>query len=150
MARHSVDWSILIAIAASLAIGEAIHVTHLDDALAKGLTSLAAGNAFWSLVVIYGVALLLTELVTNNAAAVLMFPITMQTAAQLNVNHMPFVIAICMAASLGFATPLGYQTHMMVYGPGGYRFSDFLKIGIPLDILCWIVTVLVVPLAFPF
>jgi di/tricarboxylate transporter len=100
-------------------------------------------------VAIYGVALLLTELVTNNAAAVLMFPIAIQTAAQLHVSHMPYVIAITLAASLGFATPMGYQTHLMVYGPGGYRFSDFLRIGIPLDILCWIVTVLVLPLVFP-
>jgi di/tricarboxylate transporter len=114
------------------------------------LTGLAAGNAFWSLVVIYGAALLLTEMVTNNAAAVLVFPIAMQTATQLNVSYMPFVIAVTLAASLGFATPLAYQTHMMVYGPGGYRFSDFVKIGVPLDILCWIVTMLIVPLAFPF
>ncbi|HON69253.1 MAG TPA: anion permease, partial [Phycisphaerae bacterium] len=92
----------------------------------------------------------LTDLVTNNAAAVLMFPIALQTAHQLGVNYLPFVLAVAVSASYGFATPLGYQTHLMVYGPGGYRFSDFFKVGLAIDILCWIVAVSVLPLAFPF
>lgn len=150
MARRSVDWSILVAIAASLAIGQAIQTTGLADVLATGLTKISSGHAWWSLVVIYGLALILTELITNNAAAILVFPIAIQTAAQLNVNYMPYVIAIALAASLGFATPLGYQTHLMVYGPGGYRFSDFIKIGVPLDIMCWTLAVLIIPLVFPF
>lgn len=150
MARRSVDWNVLIAIAASLAIGLAIEKTGLAQVLASQLIGLSAGHVWWSLVVVYGIGLLVTELIANNAAAALVFPIAMQTASQLHVNHMPFVIAVAVSASFGFAIPLAYQTHMMVYGPGGYRFTDFLKIGIPLDILCWIVTVLIVPLAFPF
>jgi di/tricarboxylate transporter len=89
-------------------------------------------------------------LVTNNAAAALMFPFALTTASQLGVSYMPFMIAIMMAASAGFATPIGYQTNLMVYGPGGYKFSDYLKIGVPLDILIGIVTILLAPLAFPF
>jgi di/tricarboxylate transporter len=149
-ARRSVDWNVLIAIAASLAIGQAIHSSGLAKVLSTQLIGLAAGRPWWSLVAIYGVALLLTELVTNNAAAVLVFPIAMQTARDLNVNYFPFVMAITVAASLGFATPMGYQTHMMVYGPGGYRFTDFLKIGLTLDVLCWIIAIIVIPIAFPF
>ena len=89
-------------------------------------------------------------MITNNAAAALMFPFAMDTAADCSVNYMPFVIAVMMAASAGFATPIGYQTNLMVYGPGGYRFSDYVKIGVPLDILMWIITVAIAPLVWPF
>ncbi len=150
MARRSVDWGVLIAIAASLAVGHAIQVSGLAQVVAESLIGLAAGNPLVTLAVIYGVCLLLTELVTNNAAAVLVFPIAMQTAGQLDVNYMPFVLAVALSASLGFATPLGYQTHLMVYGPGGYRFTDFLRIGLPLDVLCWVASVLLIPVFFPF
>ncbi len=149
-ARRSVDWNVLIAIAASLAIGQAIQSSGLAKVLSGQLIGLASGHVLWSLIVIYGISLLLTELVTNNAAAVLVFPIAMQTARDLGVSYVPFVMAITVAASLGFATPMGYQTHMMVYGPGGYRFTDFLRIGLALDVLCWIVAVIVIPIAFPF
>ena len=87
---------------------------------------------------------------TNNAAAALMFPLAVATARNLNVNVMPFVIVVMMAASAGFATPIGYQTNLMVYGPGGYRFSDYGKIGVPLDILIGIVTVVLAPIIRPF
>ena len=149
-ARRSVDWNVLIAIAASLAIGQAIQSSGLAKVLSGQLIGLDSGHVLWSLIVIYGISLLLTELVTNNAAAVLVFPIAMQTARDLGVSYVPFVMAITVAASLGFATPMGYQTHMMVYGPGGYRFTDFLRIGLALDVLCWIVAVIVIPIAFPF
>ncbi len=92
----------------------------------------------------------MTELITNNAAAALMFPFAMATADKLGVSYLPFVIAVMMAASAGFATPIGYQTNLMVYGPGGYRFSDYLKVGVPLDILVGIITIGIAPLVFPF
>jgi di/tricarboxylate transporter len=79
-----------------------------------------------------------------------MFPFALVTAQGLGVNYMPFVIAVMMAASAGFATPIGYQTNLMVYGPGGYRFGDYVKVGIPLDILVGVVTVLLAPLVWPF
>ena len=87
---------------------------------------------------------------TDNAAAVLMFPIGLATAATLNVSYMPFVMAIMFAASLGFSTPLGYQTHLMVYGPGGYRFTDFLRMGIPLNLLMGAIAVTLIPFFWPF
>jgi di/tricarboxylate transporter len=102
-----------------------------------------------SLVAIYGGTLLLTELISHSAAVSLLFPIGLGTAQSLGIDYMPFVAAITVAGSLGFATPLGYQTHMMVYGPGGYRFADFLRVGIPMGILCWILAMLTIPMVFP-
>jgi di/tricarboxylate transporter len=89
-------------------------------------------------------------LVSNNTAAALMLPLAISTAKQLGVDFMPFVIAVMMAASAGFATPFGYQTNLMVYGPGGYKFMDYVKIGLPLDFLIGAVTIILAPLAFPF
>ena len=96
---------------------------------------------------IYAITLVVTELITNNAAAALMFPLALATARNLGVNPMPFIIVVMMAASAGFATPIGYQTNLMVYGPGGYRFSDYVKIGVPLDILIGMITVLLARLS---
>jgi di/tricarboxylate transporter len=149
-ARKSIDWEVLLAIAASFALGLAIDKTGAASMIATQMTALAGGSPWVSLALIYLVTLIVTELITNNAAAALMFPFALATAATLNVSYMPFVITVMMAASAGFATPIGYQTNLMVYGPGGYRFSDYLKIGVPLDILIGLVTVAIAPLAFPF
>ena len=94
--------------------------------------------------------MLVTELLSNNTAAVLMFPIALASAHALQVDHLPFVVAMTIAASCGFATPLGYQTHMMVFGPGGYRFVDFLRFGIPLNLVVAATTILLTPWVFPF
>jgi di/tricarboxylate transporter len=149
-ARRSIDWEVLLAIAASFAIGKALEKTGAANAVAGGMVNLAQGNEWLTLAAIYAATLLATELITNNAAAALMFPLAMSTAASLNVNPMPFVITIMMAASAGFATPIGYQTNLMVYGPGGYKFSDYVRLGVPLDILIGIVTVILTPIFFPF
>ena len=85
-----------------------------------------------------------TDLVTNNAAAVLVFPIAVASAESLDANLMPFAVAIAVAASAGFATPFGYQTNLMVFGPGGYRFSDFLKVGIFMNIFVGLITTTIV------
>jgi di/tricarboxylate transporter len=100
--------------------------------------------------VIYFATVILTETLTNNAAAALMFPIAMATAEQLGVDSRGFALAVAVSASCGFASPLGYQTHLIIYGPGGYRFSDFVRIGLPLDILCGVVALIVIPLVWPF
>ena len=149
-ARRSVDWSVLIVIAAALGIGHALEKTGAARAIAETLLSVAGDNPWIALAVVYGLTTLFTETITNNAAAALLFPIAMATANTLDVNSMPFVAAIMIAASASFATPLGYQTNLMVYGPGGYRFSDYLKIGIPLNVLMWITTVSLAPLIWPF
>src|SRR5690606_22401248 len=111
----------------------------------------AFGDQPWlALIAIYVLTNLFTEVLTNNAAAVLVFPIAAATAATLGVSFEPFVFVIMMAASAGFATPIGYQTNLMVYGPGGYRFSDYVKFGVPLNLLVGAVTVVLAPIFWPF
>lgn len=149
-ARQSIDWSVLVTIGAALGIGKALQTSGLAEFAANQLVRLAGDSPWVQLAMIYFLTMLLTELVTNNAAAVLMFPIAMETVKTLEVNHLPFVMAIMVAASMGFATPFGYQTNLMVYGPGGYKFNDYLRVGIPLDLVMMAVTVALAPFIWPF
>ncbi|HEY1772246.1 MAG TPA: SLC13 family permease [Gammaproteobacteria bacterium] len=149
-ARRSVNYEVLIAIAAAFGIGKALEVSGAAAAIAHGLVALAHNDPFWLLVAIYGGTMLLTEVVTHNAAAVIVFPIAFATTQTLGLNFTPFVMAITMAASASFATPIGYATNLMVYGPGGYRFSDFLRFGVPLNLMMWAVTVTIIPHVWGF
>jgi di/tricarboxylate transporter len=150
-ARRSIDIGVLVAVAGALAIGKAIESTGLAAASADVVVAACRPLGPWGVLAgIYLVTLIFTELVTNNAAAALAFPLAKAAAATLGVSMMPFAIVIAVAASAGFATPFGYQTHMMVYGPGGYKFGDFVRIGVPLDILVGIVCVALTPFFFPF
>ncbi|MBI4636969.1 MAG: SLC13 family permease [Candidatus Rokubacteria bacterium] len=149
-ARRSVEWKIILSLAAAFALGTAMEKTGLAKAIAQTLTSAAGSSPLLSLIAVYAGTLLLTEMVSHGAAVSLIFPIALQTAANLGLGYMPFVAAVTVAGSLGFATPLGYQTHMMVYGPGGYRFADFLRIGIPMDLLCAVIAVTMIPIVIPF
>jgi di/tricarboxylate transporter len=150
-ARRSIDWPVLIAVGASLGIGRAFESSGAAGVIGRGITGpLEPFGPVAVLAGVYLLTLVLTEIVTNNAAAVLAFPIARAAAEQLGVDVMPFVIAVAVAASAGFATPLGYQTHLMVYGPGGYRFGDYLRIGIPLDLFIALIVVLLTPIVFPF
>lgn len=149
IARRAVDWQVLVVIASAFGIGTALQKTGAAGVAAQSLIGLAEGAPWLALAFVYLATALLTALVTNNAAAVIMFPIALATAEHLGVNFLPFAIVIMVAASASFATPIGYQTNLMVYGVGGYRFTDYLKIGIPLTLLVGISTVLVAPLAWP-
>ncbi len=149
-ARASIDWQVLLAIAASFGIAKALEKTGATNTIASDLIQAAGGNPLLALTAMYGVTMVATHIITHNAAAALMFPLAMSTAATLGVSPMPFVIAVMMSASAGFATPIGYQTNLMVYGPGGYKFSDYLWLGVPLDILVWVVTIALAPIFFPF
>jgi di/tricarboxylate transporter len=134
-ARDSVEIDVLIVIAASFGIGAAIERSGLAAALGSGIVEAFAGYG-WR-VVLLGIVLAtvaLTEFISNNAAAALMFPIAMATATQLGANPRSFAIAVAVAASASFLTPIGYQTNTMVYGPGGYRFGDYVRLGVPLTI----------------
>jgi di/tricarboxylate transporter len=102
------------------------------------------------LAAVYLTTMIFTELITNNAAAVLVFPIAVASAGSLGVSPMPFAMAVMMAASAGFATPIGYQTSLMVYGPGGYRFTDYLRFGVPLDLVLLLVCVVLIPMVWSF
>jgi di/tricarboxylate transporter len=124
--------------------------------LAKGLVDMTRNHVspailpYVMLWVVYLFTSLLTEVLSNNATAVMLVPIVVGLAQELGVDFRPFIITITIAASCAFALPMGYQTHMMVYGPGGYKFSDYLRIGIPLNIIVWIVSCLIIPLIWKF
>jgi di/tricarboxylate transporter len=148
-ARRQVEWSVLIVIGAALGLGAALDQSGAASALAQGVLALAGKNPWLVLAAVYLATSLLTEVVTNNAAVALMFPFAQATAEHLGVNFLPFVFAIMMAGSASFATPLGYQTNLMVYGPGGYRFGDFLRIGVPMNVLVAIISILLIPMIWP-
>jgi len=103
-----------------------------------------------ALALIYVMTVVFTEIITNNAAAVLMFPVALASSEQLGVNFLPFAIAVMFAASASFITPLGYQTNLMVYGPGRYRFTDYVKIGAPLSLLVGVTAVALIPMVWAF
>lgn len=148
-ARRGVDFQILVVIGAAFGIAEAMETTGLASAVAGGIVSAASGLGPWGLLAgVYALTVLFTACMTNNAAAVLMFPIAVAIAAREGVNPMPFAIAVAVAASCEFSTPIGYQTNLMVMGPGGYRWSDYLRFGGPLTLLCGLVCVLLAPAAF--
>jgi len=149
-ARRAIEWESLLLIAASFGLARAMEKTGLAGAMAASTIGAAGDNPHVVLAAIYLVAMLFTELMSNNAAAVLTFPIAWQTAADLGVNPMPFVMAITVAASCGFATPMGYQTNLMIYGPGGYKFRDYVRFGGPLNLLVMALTVALAPLIWPF
>lgn len=150
-ARRSVDWSVLIVIGAGIGIAGAMDKTGAAEVIAGGLVVGARDyGPIGALAIIYFVTTLLTEILSNNAAAALMFPIATATAAQVGVDPRGFVMAVAVAASCGFASPIGYQTHLIVYGPGGYRFTDFVRVGLPLDIVAGIVAILIIPVVWPF
>lgn len=148
-ARRSIDWSVLLVIGSAIGIGTALEQSQAAASLAKGLLSLAAGDPMLALVAIYLSTMLCTELITNNAAAVLMFPIAISAASGLGAHPTPFVIVVMIAASASFLSPFGYQTNMMVYGVGGYRVIDYLKFGLPLSLIVFAVTMLIVPQVWP-
>ena len=148
-ARRAIEYRVLLAIAAALGLGTALTVTGAAHGVAEVLLSLTGDSPLAALAGVFAVTVLFTELVTNNAAAVLMLPIALDTAATLDAGPMPFAIAVVIGASTSFATPIGYQTNLMVYAPGGYRFLDYARLGVPLAALVGIVTVLVAPLVWP-
>jgi di/tricarboxylate transporter len=149
-ARASIDWSVLAVIGASFGLGTSLEVTGAASHLAQSWLSLTGDGPWLALAAVYLVTMLFTEFITNNAAAVLMFPIAQAAAAALGVSFWPFIVAIMMAASASFATPIGYQTNLMVYGPGGYRFTDYVRFGLPLNLLLAAVTISLIPLFWPF
>ncbi len=149
MARSAVDWQVLIVIAAALGLGEAVRVTGAAEAIAIALLSVSV-VPWVVLAMIYFLTTVFTAMISNNAAAVLMFPIALSVADRVGVDFLPFVITIMVAASASYATPIGYQTNLMVYGPGGYRFMDYIRIGVPITLLVGVLSVMVVPLIWPF
>jgi di/tricarboxylate transporter len=155
-AYASVEWSILMIIFGMLALGQAMDSTGASLLIAENMTGLVGQFApahlqnVITLALIYVITSTFTEFLSNNAAVALMVPIALGIAATLGVDPRPFVVASCIAASASFATPIGYQTNTYVYGVGGYRFFDFTKVGLPLNLICFAVTVTVVPMFWDF
>jgi len=149
-ATRSIEYHIVAGIAASFALGVALMESGAASMIGNGLAGMAANDPWLALVGLYVVTVIVTELITNNAAGVLMLPIALSIADFSGVSYMPYVIAVMVGASAGFITPIGYQTNLMVYGPGGYRFMDFVRFGLPLNIICGIITLIVVPRVWPF
>ena len=149
-ARRSIELQVLIVIGASFGIGKALELTGAAQVISQSFLSIVGDNPIFVLACVYFLTMVMTEMITNNAAAIIMFPIAFATANSLGLNFMPFAIAITMAASASFSTPIGYQTNLMVYGPGGYKFNDYFKIGIPLNLMMWIISIIIIPQVWSF
>lgn len=150
-AYRSIDWRILVLIFGMLAVSRAMDSTGAMAWIVDGVMAAVGGLPPWVILAcIYALTSLLTEMISNNAIAVLITPIVIGVAEQMGVDPRPFVVAVMFAASASFATPIGYQTNTLVYGAGGYRFADFLKVGVPMNILVGITAVLIIPIFWPF
>lgn len=150
-ALRSIDGGILVLLAGMLALGRALEVTGGAAWLAEGLIAGAGGLGPWAVVgALYLATTLLTETLSNVAAAALLAPIAFATAEAMAISPLPLVMAIAFAASASFLTPFGYQTNLLVYGPGRYRFTDFARVGAPLNLLFWIAATALVPIVYPF
>jgi di/tricarboxylate transporter len=149
--RQSVEWPVLTAIGASFGLGTALDKSGAAQYLAEQLIHLTQPfGPIAALAAIYMATMILNELITNNGAAAIAFPFCLQAAALSGTHPRPFVMAVALASSFAFASPVGYQTHMMVFGPGGYRFSDFVRSGVPLNLLMMVVSVILIPIIWPF
>ena len=148
---RAVSWDVLITIACAFAISKAMQNSGAADSLAR--TTINFARTFGPvgiMAAIYIITTIFTEIITNNAAAALVFPIALSAAQQLNIDPKPFFVTITVAASASFATPIGYQTNLIVQAIGNYKFTDFLRIGLPLNILAFIISMLLIPVFWNF
>jgi di/tricarboxylate transporter len=152
----SIEWNLLFLIYGMLAVGVAMEETGTSKFVVDQLLTVV--NQFVPdehkpmvmLAAFYVLATILTELLSNNAVAALLTPLALSLGEQLGVDSRPFVIAVCIAASAAFATPIGYQTNTYIYGVGGYKFADFMKFGLPLNVICFVLAMLLIPVIWPF
>ena len=149
-ARNSIDLPLLLTIAGAIGLGNAVDVSGADDAIASFLVQSVDGNPMMLLIILYVVTMVFTEMITNNAVVTTLLPLAIATAVQGGFNPRPFIMAISVAASLAFLTPIGYQTNLMVMGPGGYRPPDYLRAGLPLAIAVAVTALTVIPMVWRF
>ena len=149
------SWDVLLTIACAFAISKGMLNSGFADFIADGIIACADAigqtehGPYAMLAILFLITNIFTELITNNAAAALSFPLALAVADKLGVNPMPFFICICIAASAAFSTPIGYQTNLLVQNIGGYRFTDYVKVGLPLNIIVFIISVFVIPIIWP-
>lgn len=149
--RRRLPLELFFIIGSALGIATVMMQTQTAHLLAEGVMWLFSGWGVWGAFIgVYLLTVLLTELITNNAAAALGFPIALATSQMLDVNAWPFIMAVAYGASASFMTPYGYQTNLMVYGPGGYKFTDYVKIGLPISLVFGATVLIATPIFFPF
>jgi di/tricarboxylate transporter len=154
-AYRAISWQVIILLAALIPLGHVIHSSGTATWIGESLFNFMAifpsdYQPFVMVSLIYLITTILTEVSSNAATAILMTPIALVISTKLGLDPRPFVFAICFAASASFITPIGYQTNLMVYGPGGYKFTDYIKTGLPLAIILWIVATIFIPIFWPF
>lgn len=150
-AYEDMDWSVVVLLAAIIPLGLAMRDTGTAEWIAHELLAVVKSwGPHGVLAAVYVLAVLLTSVISNNAAALVVVPVAIATANELAVSPMPFIIGVMFAASSSFITPIGYQTNTFIYGPGGYRFSDFLRVGAPLNLLLAAASTVIIPWFFPF
>ncbi len=151
-AKGAIDWSILITMGAGIGIGVAMDAQHsrAGEFVAGLLIGFAGKDEVLALAIVYGITMVFSNLITAKAAGVLVFPVALATAATLDVSFLPFAIAVMVAAAASLALPIGYQTNLMVFGPGGYRYSDYVRFGTPLSVILWAVSIVIIPQMWPF
>jgi di/tricarboxylate transporter len=148
-AMKSINWEILMVFACSAVLGLAIQKTGIAEWLATGILNVCGTNPFVVMTAVCFVATFITEFISNTAAGAMFFPIMFEAAEKLGYEPFPFLIALMISVSSSFATPIGSPTHMLVYGPGGYRFSDFLRIGLLMNIIILAANIFIVNIVYP-
>lgn len=154
-AYQTINWQVIVLIAALIPIGIVIQKSGTSEWLATAMNNLVeqfdpALRPVVMVSLIYLMTMMLTEMASNAATAIIMTPIAISAAMQIGLDPKPFIFSVCFAASASFITPIGYQTNLMVYGPGGYKFSDYVKVGLPLAIFLWIMATFLIPVLWPF
>ncbi len=146
-----ISWDVLIAIASAFAISRAMSNSGINDMIATGIIgSNSSIGPYGALAMVYLITMLLTEFITNSAAVAIAFPVALSVAQQLGVDPMPMFVAICIAASASFSSPIGYQTNLIVQGVGGYKFKDYIRIGIWLNIITFVISITLIPRIWSF
>ena len=148
-AMKAINWDIIMVFACSVVLGLAIQKTGIAEQLATGILNVCGSNPIVVMTAVCFVGTFITEFISNTAAAAMFFPIMYEAAERMGYEPYPFLIALMISVSSSFATPIGSPTHMLVYGPGGYRFSDFMRIGLLMNIIILIANIFIVNIIYP-